>query len=64
MAADLQEPPELAVDMFNTLGAIIVLIRQQKTQQAEAMVARLGDLLRLTLEDVQPKGPGTKNRKK
>ena len=34
--------------LFNTLGAIIVLIPQQKTAQAEAMVARLSDLLRLT----------------
>jgi LytS/YehU family sensor histidine kinase len=39
--------------LFNTLGAIIVFIQQQKTAQAEAMVARLGDLLRLTLEDVE-----------
>ena len=39
--------------LFNTLGAITVLIRQQKTQQAEAMVAQLGDLLRLTLDDVE-----------
>jgi two-component system, LytTR family, sensor kinase len=39
--------------LFNTLGAIIVLIQQQKTVQAEAMVARLGDLLRLTLDDVE-----------
>lgn len=39
--------------LFNTLGAIIVLIQQQKTAQAEAMVARLGDLLRLTLDDVE-----------
>jgi two-component system LytT family sensor kinase len=39
--------------LFNTLGAIIVLIQQQKTAQAEVMVARLGDLLRLTLEDVE-----------
>jgi two-component system, LytTR family, sensor kinase len=39
--------------LFNTLGAIIVLIQQRKTVQAEAMVARLGDLLRLTLEDVE-----------
>ena len=39
--------------LFNTLGAIIVLIQQQKTPQAEAMVARLGDLLRVTLEDVE-----------
>ena len=39
--------------LFNTLGAIIVLIQQQKTQQAQVMVARLADLLRLTLEDVE-----------
>ena len=38
--------------LFNTLGAIMVLIQQQKTVQAEAMVAKLGDLLRLTLDDV------------
>jgi two-component system, LytTR family, sensor kinase len=38
--------------LFNTLGAIIVLIQQQKTAAAEAMVARLGDLLRLSLDDV------------
>lgn len=38
--------------LFNTLGAIIVLIQQQKTAAAEAMVARLGDLLRLALDDV------------
>ena len=38
--------------LFNTLGAIIVLIQQQKTTEAEAMVARLGDLLRLSLDDV------------
>jgi signal transduction histidine kinase len=39
--------------LFNTLGAIVVLIQQQKTAQAEAMVGRLSDLLRLTLEDVE-----------
>jgi len=39
--------------LFNTLGTIMVLIQQQKTTQAEAMVAKLGDLLRLTLEDVE-----------
>jgi sensor histidine kinase YesM len=39
--------------LFNTLGAIMAFIQQQKTAQAEAMVARLGDLLRLTLEDVE-----------
>jgi sensor histidine kinase YesM len=38
--------------LFNTLGAIIVLIQQQKMAEAEAMVARLGDLLRLSLDDV------------
>jgi len=39
--------------LFNTLGAIVVLIQQQKTTQAEGMVVKLGDLLRLTLEDVE-----------
>jgi two-component system, LytTR family, sensor kinase len=39
--------------LFNTLGAIMVLIQQQKTPQAEAMVAKLSDLLRLTLDDVE-----------
>src|SRR5580704_17798485 len=39
--------------LFNTLGAIMVLIQQQKTAQAEAMVEKLSDLLRLTLEDVE-----------
>lgn len=39
--------------LFNTLGAIMVLIQQQKTAQAEAMVEKLGNLLRLTLDDVE-----------
>jgi signal transduction histidine kinase len=39
--------------LFNTLGAIIVLIQQRRMAQAEAMVAKLSDLLRLTLEDVE-----------
>lgn len=39
--------------LFNTLGAIMVLIQQQKTAQANGMVEKLGDLLRLTLEDVE-----------
>ena len=39
--------------LFNTLGAIMVLIQQQKTTQAEGMVEKLGDLLRLTLDDVE-----------
>jgi two-component system, LytTR family, sensor kinase len=39
--------------LFNTLGAIMVLIQQQRTAQAEGMVEKLGDLLRLTLDDVE-----------
>jgi two-component system, LytTR family, sensor kinase len=39
--------------LFNTLGAIVVLIQQRMTTQAEAMVEKLSDLLRLTLEDVE-----------
>ena len=39
--------------LFNTLGAIMVLVRQQKTVQAETMVEKLGDLLRLSLDDVE-----------
>jgi len=39
--------------LFNTLGAVTVLIRQQKAQQAEDMIAKLGDMLRLTLDDVE-----------
>ena len=39
--------------LFNTLGAITVLVQQRKTAEAEAMIARLADLLRLTLEDVE-----------
>jgi two-component system, LytTR family, sensor kinase len=39
--------------LFNTLGAIMVLIQQQKTAQAEGMVEKLGALLRLTLDDVE-----------
>jgi two-component system LytT family sensor kinase len=39
--------------LFNTLGAIMVLIQQKKTAQAEGMVEKLGDLLRLTLDDVE-----------
>jgi two-component system LytT family sensor kinase len=39
--------------LFNTLGAIVVLIQQEKTARAAAMVEKLSDLLRLTLEDVE-----------
>jgi two-component system LytT family sensor kinase len=39
--------------LFNTLGAVTVLIRQQKAQHAEDMIAKLGDMLRLTLVDVE-----------
>ena len=38
--------------LFNTLNAIMVLVRQQNGKQAEEMLARLGDLLRCVLEDV------------
>lgn len=39
--------------LYNTLNAIMVLVRQQKGKQAEEMLARLGDLLRCVLEDVE-----------
>jgi two-component system LytT family sensor kinase len=39
--------------LFNTLNAIMVLVRQQKGGQAEEMLARLSDLLRCVLEDVE-----------
>ena len=39
--------------LFNTLNAIMVLVRQQKGQQAEQMLSRLSDLLRCVLEDVE-----------
>jgi signal transduction histidine kinase len=38
--------------LFNTLGAIMVLTQQGKAREATAMLARLSDLLHLTLEDV------------
>jgi len=38
--------------LFNTLGAIMVLVQQRRTQEAEAMLDRLSDLLRLSLADV------------
>ena len=38
--------------LFNTLGAIMVLVQQHNVAQAEVMLARLSDLLRLSLEDV------------
>ena len=39
--------------LFNTLSAIMVLVRQQKGPEAEAMLSRLSDLLRNTLDDVE-----------
>ncbi len=39
--------------LFNTLNAIMVLVRQEKGQQAEEMLSRLSDLLRSVLEDVE-----------
>src|SRR6266700_3910647 len=39
--------------LFNTLNAIMVLVRQQKGRQAEETLAHLSDLLRCVLEDVE-----------
>jgi sensor histidine kinase YesM len=39
--------------LYNTLNAIMVLVRQQKGKEAEEMLARLSDLLRCVLEDVE-----------
>lgn len=38
--------------LFNTLNAIAVLVRQQKSRDAEQMLGHLSDLLRGVLEDV------------
>ena len=38
--------------LFNTLNAIVVLIRQNRGAAAEEMLARLSDLLRYVLDDV------------
>ena len=38
--------------LFNTLNATVVLVRQQKGRQAETMMARLSDLLRAVLADM------------
>ena len=39
--------------LFNTLNAIMVLVRQQKSREAEETLGHLGDLLRCVLEDVK-----------
>jgi sensor histidine kinase YesM len=39
--------------LFNTLNAIMVLVRQEKGRQAEETLALLSDLLRCVLEDVE-----------
>ena len=39
--------------LFNTLNAIMVLVRQQKSKEAEEMLSHLGDLLRCVLDDVE-----------
>ena len=39
--------------LFNTLSAIMVLVRQGKGREAETMLGRLSDLLRHTLDDVE-----------
>ncbi len=38
--------------LFNTLNAIMVLVRQQKGREAEEMLGKLSDLLRCVLDDV------------
>jgi signal transduction histidine kinase len=38
--------------LFNTLNAIMTLVRQQKGPQAERMLGRLADLLRCVLDDI------------
>jgi two-component system, LytTR family, sensor kinase len=38
--------------LFNTLGAIMVLSQQGQRREAEAMLARLSDLLRLVVDEV------------
>lgn len=38
--------------LFNTMNAIMVLVRQRKNRDAEEMLSRLSDLLRCVLEDV------------
>jgi two-component system, LytTR family, sensor kinase len=38
--------------LFNTLNAIVVLVRQQKGEQAEETLARFSDLLRAVLADM------------
>ena len=44
--------------LFNTLSAIMVLVRQGKEKAAETMLSRLSDLLRHTLDNVDaPGGP-------
>ena len=49
--------------LFNTLNAIMVLVRQQKGRQAEEMLARLGDLLRCVLEDVDEQRCGEERQR-
>jgi two-component system, LytTR family, sensor kinase len=39
--------------LFNTLNAIMVLVRQQNSRAAEEMLSHLSDLLRCVLEDVE-----------
>src|SRR5688572_27548656 len=39
--------------LFNTLNAIVVLMRQQKVRQAEETLARFSDLLRAVLADME-----------
>jgi two-component system, LytTR family, sensor kinase len=38
--------------LFNTLNAVVVLVRQERASEAEGMLERLSDLLRRVLEDM------------
>jgi two-component system, LytTR family, sensor kinase len=39
--------------LFNTLNAIMVLVRQRRTDRAEEMIGRLSDLLRCVLDEAE-----------
>src|SRR5205823_2144040 len=39
--------------LFNTMNAIMVLVRQQRGAEAEETIARLSDLLRCVLDDAE-----------
>jgi two-component system, LytTR family, sensor kinase len=52
-ASELRTQLMSAQFLFNTLNAIMVLVRQQNSRAAEEMLSHLSDLLRCVLEDVE-----------